>query len=390
MNKKILLSLLTIVAVIGVVFGTTQAYFSDKETRTGNVLGAGVIDIVVNETNPWETHSAPFVLEDMKPSYTKYIEFTVRNLVESNPINLWKHIDITEQSDNIITEPECEEGGGTWDDSVTPCLEAEQCCTGDYEPRNNVAAYTLYDMYVCASPSEGGCETDENGKPEHIESWRAIITEDQYVRLDNVDSIWTALGQLDPGDELKVVQSYHLSSWPDAPEPEVTNWAQGDKITFDIELMATQLNAPGPEGVMGVSNMDNKDPVTWDPVTDDDMEGMLTYNKSGETFNYSFTGDGLQASTSYSLIYYADPYPGNHPGALIDTMTTDGSGHVAKSNNIELGMDLPTSPDSNSPGAKVWLVPSSRYNSTTKSIIGWNPTEYLFEINLISYVDTGI
>ena len=149
MNKKrILLSLLTIVAVVGVAFGATRAYFFDEEKSVGNVLGAGTIDIIVDGVNPWELHSEPFELKDMKPSYTKYIKFTVKNLVDSNPINLWKRINITDQSDEVISEPECTEGGGSWTGGGTPCTDAAICCTGNYVPRNNLAAYILYDRVI--------------------------------------------------------------------------------------------------------------------------------------------------------------------------------------------------------------------------------------------------
>ena len=163
-------------------------------------------------------------------------------------------------------------------------------------------------------------------------------------------------------------------------------------MTFDIELMATQLNAPGPKGLIATLEMDNKDQVTFQPIITDSMKGTLTYKTMGETFDYTFVGKGLQSSTDYSLIYYADPYPGNGGGgggALIGTMMTDASGDVIKSDNIELNKDLPSSPDSN-PGAKIWLVPSTRYNSGASSIIGWNPTEYLFEMQFITYDDTGV
>ena len=329
----------------------------------------------------------------MKPSQTRYIEFIVRNLEGSNDVNLWKHINITSQTDGIITEPECTEGGGTWTGGVkTDCTAASECCTGGYTPRNNLAAYTIYDMWVCydPNPETGRCYTNPaTHEPSFGGNWIPIIRANQYVRLDNVSSSWISLGRLNKGQALKVVQSYHLSSWPNAPEPEVTNWAQGDILTFDIELMAMQLNAPGPEGVQAFVDLENKNPITWEPITGDGIGGTLSYNTSGLTFNYSFTGTGLQASTEYSLIYYADPYPGDHPGKLIDTMTTDGSGAVSKANNVDLAMDLPSSGDANYPaGAKIWLVPSTRYNSGTNSIIGWNPTEYLFEMNLITYDDT--
>ncbi|MBZ9577836.1 SipW-dependent-type signal peptide-containing protein [Patescibacteria group bacterium] len=374
--KKIAISLGIIGVVAAIVIGATTAYFSDTETSTGNTLTAGVIDIVVDDLNPWEA-SFSEELKDMKPSYTRYIEFTVRNLEDSNPINLWKHINITEQSDGVITEPECDEGNGTWD-------QAGQTCIGEYKPRNNLAAYIIYDMYVCRDPLEQECETDVDGKPT-TGRWEPIITEDQYVRLDNISSIWIYLGQLVPTKELKVVQSYHLRSWPGALEPEVTNWAQGDVLTFDIELMATQLNAPGPKGAQASLNMVGKDPTTWEEILDG--SGILTYNTSGPTFNYNFSGTGLN-NIKYCLIYYADPWPGNNPGALIASGT-------ATANNLSLigsynfGYDLPNASDQNAPaGAKIWLVPCDDYDDTTKSMKAWSPSTYLFEENLIQYDDT--
>ena len=393
--KRILLSVMTVALVSAVAFGATRAFFTDEEKSVGNTLAAGVVDIVVNGQNPWQTRE-PFKLEDMKPSYTKYIAFTVRNLEESNEVNLWKHINITSQSDGTITEPECTEGGGQWTGGGTVCTNPADCCATDYTPRNNLAAYTLYDLYVCADPGQGNtgrCEVDEDSKPVILGDWIPIITENQYVRLDNISSAWIKLGQLVPAKELKVVQSYHLSSWPNAPEPEVTNWAQGDVMTFDIELMATQLNAPGPEGVQASVNLENKNPTTWVPIIDD-IGGTLSYNTSGPTFNYSFTGKVPLASTAYCLIYYADPWPGDGKthsagtGMDIACGTSGSDRSLSLSGNPDLG-DLPNLDDQNSPGgAKLQVVLDTDYDNGNHRMIGWNPSNYLFEMNLITYKKT--
>jgi len=127
----------------------------------------------------------------------------------------------------------------------------------------------------------------------------------------------------------------------------------------------------------------------WNIVSDG-AYGELFYNCSGAEFEYAFYGTGLTASTGYSLIYYADPWTGDNPGAWIAAGTSDGSGNIVLSGSVDLGIDLPTSPDTN-PGAKIWLVLSSDYNSGTAAtgpMTGWNPTEYLFEHNLITYNDT--
>jgi len=383
--KKILISsgIIGIVAV-AVVSGTI-AYFSDTEIGAAT-LTAGVIDIVVDDQNPWAA-TYEQELSDMKPCQTRYIEFTVRNLIESNPIKLYKHIDIIEQTDGLITEPECEEGGGAWTGNGLGCTDPQNCCT-NYTPRNNLAAYIIYDMQVCKITSSEDCETDEEtGKPIN-DGWIVVIDENQFVRLDNISSSWIYLEDLQPGEQLKVVQSYHLSSWPDAPEPEVTNWAQGDVLNFNIELMGTQIDGEGPEGAMVTVILDNKDPITWETI-EDNRSGQLTYNTSGSTFDYSLIAAGLNASTEYSLIYYADSWPGNNPGALIGTHITDGSGAIsALGQSVNLNMDLPDQLDDNYPaGAKVWLVPSSNYNGID-SLIVWNPETYLFETKLIKYDDT--
>jgi len=54
-------------------------------------------------------------------------------------------------------------------------------------------------------------------------------------------------------------------------------------------------------------------------------------------------------------------------------------------------MDLPDPLDENYPvGAKIWLILSTHYEDTNNEIIQmyWNPTDYLFESNLITYDDT--
>lgn len=63
--KRILLSLITILAVGAIVIQGTQALFSDTETSTGNTFSAGTIDLKVNgNDDPDVVHIS---LGDMKP-----------------------------------------------------------------------------------------------------------------------------------------------------------------------------------------------------------------------------------------------------------------------------------------------------------------------------------
>ena len=109
-------------------------------------------------------------------------------------------------------------------------------------------------------------------------------------------------------------------------------------------------------------------------------EGKLTFNLAGSTFNFGFNGHGLQANTAYSLIVYDEPWPGNNPGALLASGTSNGGGNIHLAGSVDLGRDLS--------GAKIWLVTSSDYDGA--KMTGWNPGNYLFEHNLISYDDTDV
>jgi len=49
--KRIILSLVTIVAVAAIATGATVAYFSDTETSNSNTFAAGTLDLDVNGNN---------------------------------------------------------------------------------------------------------------------------------------------------------------------------------------------------------------------------------------------------------------------------------------------------------------------------------------------------
>jgi hypothetical protein len=148
-----------------------------------------------------------------------------------------------------------------------------------------------------------------------------------------------------------------------------------------------------------ILTLENKDTTTWAVIADGRI-GTLNYNASGPTFNYLFTATGLEATTAYSLIYYANPYPGNNPGALIGTGTSAADGTLTITGTPNLNKHLPSSPDANmlidhsAPpdnyahpyGAKIWLVPSACYSGTSVTV--WSPTRFLFETDMMNYTDT--
>jgi hypothetical protein len=162
--------------------------------------------------------------------------------------------------------------------------------------------------------------------------------------------------------------------------------AEGD-IPFEGKNWATYFTYEIPPEIL---HLDNKDPITWQPITGDGISGILEYCPSGPTFDFVFDGQGLDPSADYSLIYYADPWPGDNPGALIDSGKSDVAGNIHLAGSTELGMDLPHLDDANYPGAKIWLVLSGDYSVTETKMTGWNPTKYLYEHNLITYDDTDV
>jgi hypothetical protein len=140
-----------------------------------------------------------------------------------------------------------------------------------------------------------------------------------------------------------------------------------------------------------------KDPLTWDALGKGGAWGFLDYRPDGTEFKFLFVGKKLVPSQNYTLIYYPDPWPGN--GLIcLGSGTADeygkvkivGKGDPASpfySQPVSTG-DLPAAYDANAEyGAKIWLVLSSDVDCVTRQMIGWQPTEYLFENTLITFVD---
>jgi len=175
--------------------------------------------------------------------------------------------------------------------------------------------------------------------------------------------------------------------WP-AGCPTVPEDSQDYGCDLWIEVTGiSRIPAPGNNTVL---SLENKYGEGWF-VTTDNTYGTLEFNPAAATFDFTLTATGLTPGISYSLIYYADGWPGNHPGALIWSGLTNGSGDISYSGSINLSMDLPTAPDTNALGAKIWLIPSSAYSVGTNSVTTWPYDQsWLFEYNLIQYNDTDI
>ena len=120
---------------------------------------------------------------------------------------------------------------------------------------------------------------------------------------------------------------------------------------------------------------------TW-PIIEDGAWGKMRYFVSGYEFDFVFNGHGLEPDMDYTLIYYPDPWPGNG-------LICFGSGVADEYGDVHIkGFkytgDLPAEGDTNA-GAKIWLVLTADVDCDAHQMIGWNPGEYLFEYDLITF-----
>ncbi len=147
-------------------------------------------------------------------------------------------------------------------------------------------------------------------------------------------------------------------------------------------------------------------PVGPWPIVQNGAWGRISYNLWGPTFDFVFHGRRLAPGAQYTLIYYPDPWPGDNLICLGSGAANGGGNLLIKGKKvIETGLPAPNDAnwtpcgkgdpalcDSGAVGAKIWLVLSSDVDcegdpeqDIQPHMIGWNPTEYLFEYNLITY-----
>jgi len=112
--------------------------------------------------------------------------------------------------------------------------------------------------------------------------------------------------------------------------------------------------------------------------------GKMKYNLSGSTFDFVFNGHDLAIGQEYTLIYYPDPWPGTGL-KILGAGTVDEFGNVHIKGSVDTG-NLPMEGDANTEGAKIWLVLSKDLGA--EAMVGWTPTAYLFEYELITFVAT--
>src|SRR3989344_2430822 len=439
--RKLLLSLAVIVAVGGAVAASTGAFFSDTETSTGNTFTAGSIDLTVDSTQHYNNavcvldsdghgtwQLAPsanatipqypvigdscygtwvpanlgaqkfFNFPDVKPGDSG--EDTVSLHVGTNDAYACVDVAITKNDDVSSVQPELTAGDVANTDSIF-----------DGELAQNLNFFAWVDNGAGTQGAIPGDNIWQAGEP-------PLFTNNIGPASDVLGGKSYTLANSQTGPLVASTTNYIGLAWCagtlTTPTPGTIhcdgagmgNIAQTDSMVASIAFRVVQSRnnsdfvcgnvAPQP-GVTHSLRLENETIVADGPWTiiNDGTHGYLAWTGDANEFNYTFSAQGLTPSTNYDLIYYADGWPGNNPGAFIGTFTTDGAGAIASTTaNPNLNTDLPELPDGNfAVGAKIWLVRTSDYNNGTLAtgpMTAWNPSQYLFEGNVyIHYDDTN-
>ena len=158
---------------------------------------------------------------------------------------------------------------------------------------------------------------------------------------------------------------------------------------------AGKPDSPGKNGQAGKSNVahlyfyEKTGEPDWE-IVEDGAWGKMKYNLTGPEFDFVFNGHGLETGSTYTLIYYPDPWPGDGLICLGAGLANEG-GDVHIMGSVDTG-DLPKEEDANyEAGAKIWLVLTDDVQCPSDggsgAMMGWNPTEYLFEDDLVTFDD---
>jgi len=353
--NKILKSLFTIAIVAAVAVGATQALFSDTEESIGNTFTTGTIDIAVDNENPWESEYG-WQLTDMKPSYTGYLNFEIKN-VGTNPANVWKTLtgfDYIETGDQIsLQEPECTAEGGTWDTGVC---------------NSNVSVFDIdskmnYDLRVELYTSDGVDPV----------WWETIYMDSDGYRMSSLKNKKMYLGMIPVNWRMKVIQSYHMVDG-------AGNEYQGDGMEFNIKLYAEQLNHSVRLVNKLLSNTDVSHHVWNNNYAD------FSYKIMDSKLNWELATTNVP-NGEYTLLVWEDSDPtapvwdwNQRSDAVVLAQLTVG-GDFTHSGTYDPTDDIKN--------AKVWLVPG--HHGVLGGSTGdfpWNPTGTFFETGLIDFYNS--
>lgn len=211
--NKILVSLLMIGVVMGIAGAGTWAYFSDTEQVNNNQFTAGTLDLVVTDSQTGS--QLPFVVTNVKPGDLGSEAREVQN-VGTLPGDLYVKIK------NVVNTEE-----------INPESETDITEPGDLGANLEVALWLDVGRNGIFDNGDIGLRADgTNYNPSTVL---------QYAPLNSYPSAFKLLRAPMPsgvpGDD--IIINWNVPSI-------VGNDIQGDKVTFDIELVLNQAGATAP------------------------------------------------------------------------------------------------------------------------------------------------
>jgi len=314
--KKILTSLL-VIGIVGVgAFGASRAFFSDTETSSGNVLAAGAIDLLIDNTS-YRTNSAGTALEaseetswslrdltvekffnffDLKPGDEG--ENTISLHVNNNDAYACAHVAISQDIDNGFTDPEDEMFAGAGDGTSTGDLDEELYFVFWGDDGDNV--YENNEVILVQGPvsnivSTGGTLTiaDSSTSPLSASTTKYIGSYFCYGNVTSTAGLTPSTGGPDT-----------RSSGFTCDGTAVTNRSQTDMLIGDLSFYAVQsrnndgftcstVQWPTPVGARVGSSLSQayEVPTQCDVLVDDDG-GTSVFTTIQAAINDSGTNSG--------------------------------------------------------------------------------------------------
>jgi spore coat-associated protein N len=204
--KRILLSTLVILGLVGSVAAATRAAFSDTETSTGNTFAAGTLDLDVDGNNG--TNTVKFTVTNMQAGNQVIRTYRLNNVGTINGYLDLENI-VVASKENGCAEPEVEAGD-------TTCTNPGN---GEGELQNVLSLSKLFWDTNCNGWVEAGETTIFDGKV------GTIATNYDANKLVNAGATQCVTAQ--------------FNWWSTADD----NKAMGDDLTLDINFELAQTTA---------------------------------------------------------------------------------------------------------------------------------------------------
>ena len=245
--KKILLSLTTVGIVAALALGFSGAFFSDTETSTGNVLQAGKVDLLIDNTsylngvlNPgttWTADNLPghlfFNFSDIKPGDRG--EDTISLKVDNNDAWACMSITNTEDDDKSCTEPE---------------LLDDPTCSPPPEPDGDLTDGELgKHLFFMFWADDGDNVLEDNEDPTWRKFPRDKFDGTIWPLADALTNIWGTPGPLEGGKTYYIAKAWCFGTSL-APSPYTQDG-------FGPDSLRTPANSTGGISCTGGELLDN-------------------------------------------------------------------------------------------------------------------------------------